>query len=383
MRQGTPWQIQTIMDSTHEIKPVCIDKDWHGDGLIVFRPTLDEATGFLERGIPVVNVSSEFRAPGIPNVLPNNQQCGSLAANHFLERGIRTFAFYGDESREYSRDREAGYHTVIEKAGFPYHRIDVAAHKLPWPRRWEYIHHSLRGQLQQLPTPIGIFAKDDIAAANVIAIVTELGMSIPEDVAVLGMNSDEIFCHTTMPPLSSIRYPGYQIGFQAALILSQMLGDRNFKPDPVYPIPVSEIVVRESTNRFSYTDTIVERVIHRIRTQAPSYPLRVKEIVNDLPLSKAAFIKRFSQSIGHSPKEEISRVRTAEAKRLLEQKDWTVSRIAIEMGFESPEEFGRFFKRRTELKPTEYRRQFLQLRPERITRAKLSQAQSRHSKSNQ
>ena len=258
------------------------------------------------------------------------------------------------------------------KGRFPYHRIDVAAHKLPWPRRWEYIHHSLRGQLQQLPTPIGIFAKDDIAAANVIAIVTELGMSIPEDVAVLGMNSDEIFCHTTMPPLSSIRYPGYQIGFQAALILSQMLGDRNFKPDPVYPIPVSEIVIRESTNRFSYTDTIVERVIHRIRTQAPSYPLRVKEIVNDLPLSKAAFIKRFSQSLGHSPKEEISRVRTAEAKRLLEQKDWTVSRIAIEMGFESPEEFGRFFKRRTELKPTEYRRQFLQLRPERITRAKLS-----------
>ena len=212
-------------------------------------------------------------------------------------------------------------------------------------------------QLKALPKPIGILAKDDIAAATLIHACQRLGFRVPDDVAIAGVNNDELFCYTTSPPLTAVRYPGEAIGFRAAAILDRLMqGETDIPHETI--IPVSGLVERESTDILHIADPIVATALRRIRRDGPTYPIQVNELVAESSLSRAAFKRRFVQTLGYAPKAEIKRVRLASLEDLLRTTEWPVKQIASHMGFESMEELGRFMRRETGTTATAYRTTF-------------------------
>lgn len=357
MREHEPWQIQTPLDSTNEIEPVRINRFWKGDGLIAFRLTPAERCAFQSRGTALVSISGESLAHGIPVVVPDFEASGRMVARHFIGLGLHDFAFWGDPSRRYSQLRQRGFVETLSEAGFSCQLLGVEVGRLgPMRERWKTMRRVMDPQLKRLPKPIGILAKDDIAAATLIQACHRLGYRVPDDVAVAGVNNDEIFCHTTSPPLTAVRYPGVTIGYQAAAILDRLM--QGHKRVPLETIvPVLGLAERESTDVLHISDAMVAEAVRRIRSEARIYPLQVNELVADSPLSRAAFKRRFVDAMGVPPKMEIKRVRLERLKELLQTTDWPIKRVASHMGFESMEDLGRFMRRETGTTATAYREQ--------------------------
>ena len=201
-----------------------------------------------------------------------------------------------------------------------------------------------------------LHAFEDIAAATIIAACQRLGFRVPDDVAVAGVNHDELFCYTTSPPLTAVRYPGEAIGYQAAGILDRlMLGEKDVPMTTV--APVVGLLERESTDILHIADTIVAKAVRRIRRHAITYPLQVNELVADSGLSRAAFKRRFISALGYAPKAEIKRIRLSQLQELLRTTDWQVKKIAEHMKFESMEDLGRFMRREMGTTATQFREQ--------------------------
>ena len=358
IRNREQWHIQTLVDSTNEMAPMVIDENWTGDGLILFRHSIDEAAAFKRRGIPVVNLSTECREKGFPTVIPDNAEIGRMAAQHLLTLGLQHFSYWGDPSRTYSIERGQAFERRITEAGFDCINIQFEPDTLPWEGRWVNVRKHIIRELRRLPKPIGIFAKDDMLGSNIIRICNEHGIIEPEEVTVMGTNADEVFCQICNPPLSSVAYPGERVGYQAASLLSRMMQGAKIDDDYVLPIPIHKLVARESTNTLAVNDPVVAEAVHYIRSQAPVYPIRVSEIVSRSPLSHSGFNKNFLKQMGHTPKEEIKRVRLARLQMLLKNTGDKISQVASEMRFESPEELTRFFKRETGFAPKDYRKHY-------------------------
>ncbi len=349
------WQIQTPVDSTHELEPVQINRFWKGAGLIVFRLTAAECRAWRGRGTVLVSISGESDVHGIPIVVPDFAESGRLVARHFVSLGLREFAFWGDPSRNYSRARVRGFEEVLSASGFPCHQLGVEVKRLgKLADRWKTLRRFMDPQLKALPKPVGILAKDDIAAATIIAACQRLGFRVPNDVAVAGVNNDELFCYTTTPPLTAVRYPGEAIGYEAAALLDRLLQGEKGLP-PVTVIPVGGLEERESTDILHIEDPLVAHAVRRIRRDGGTYPLQVNELVAECPLSRAAFKRRFIRALGCAPKAEIKRVRLTHLEELLRTTDWPVKRIAKHMGFESMEDLGRFMRRETGMTATAFR----------------------------
>ena len=358
IRNNEQWQIQTLVDSTNEMAPVLIDENWRGDGLILFRYAADEAKIFKQCKIPVVNLSAECLGKGFPTVIPNNFEIGKQAAQHLLTLGLKNFSYWGDPSRNYSIERGDAFEQQIRSAGFDCIKVQIEPDHLPWDGRWVKMHERIVEELCRLPKPVGIFAKDDMLGSNIIRICNEVGILVPEEIAVMGTNADEVFCQISTPPLSSVAYPGESVGYESARLLSSMMNGKSIKNDHLVTIPIRDIVARESTNTFAIDDLVVTQAVQYIRAVAPVYPIHVSEVAARSSLSLSGFNKHFVQQMGHTPKEEIKRVRLAKLQALLKNSNEKISQIAKEMKFGSPEELSRFFKRETGMVPKEYRSRY-------------------------
>lgn len=349
------WQIRTVVDSTNEIEPVQIDKDWEGDGLVVFRPTQGEVDAWTDRGIPVVNLSYESAGMGVPTVVPDNEKMAEMAAKHLMELGLKQFAFWGDPLRRYSREREAAFGKELAGHGFDYTSLGFEISKEPKARRWGRVHDEMLKQLEGIERPVGIFARDDIAAAALADACSELGYSVPDEIAIIGCNNDVTFCHTTSPPLSSVEYPGKEIGQMAASVLKRLMDGRVDEVPEICKIPPARLAERESTDVLAFGDPIVAQAVRIIRREAPGTALQVSDLISRLPISRAAFQKRFRTALDRSPKEEITRVRVERLCELLATTDWSVKEISYEMQFDTSEELSRFIRRNLGTSATLYR----------------------------
>ena len=358
IRNNEQWQIQTLVDSTNEMAPVLIDENWRGDGLILFRFSEEEAKIFKQCKIPVVNLSAECLGKGFPTVIPNNFEIGKQAAQHMLTLGLKNFSYWGDPSRNYSIERGSAFEKQINSAGFDCIKVQIEPDHLPWDGRWVKMHERIVKELDRLPKPVGIFAKDDMLGSNIIRICNGVGILVPEEVAVMGTNADEVFCQISTPPLSSVAYPGESVGYEAARLLSKMMNGQYIKNDHLVTMPIRDIVARESTNTFAIDDLVVTQAVQYIRAVAPVYPIHVSEVAARSSLSLSGFNKHFVQLMGHTPKEEIKRVRLAKLQTLLKNSNEKISHIAKDMKFGSPEELSRFFKRETGMVPKEYRSRY-------------------------
>lgn len=293
-------------------------------------------------GIPWVQVSGlEEPAPGEVTVLPDNREIGRVAAAHFVENGFREFAFRGAVGHWYSRERLAGF---LEGIGeFPCVVLDDV----------ESESAEEAGALAGLAGGTALFCANDIFARRSVRILRDAGRSVPEDVAVLGVDNDETVLALSEVPLSSIDPRSEEIGAEAARLLGLRMAGRA-APRLTLVAP-GGVVVRQSSDILMIADAKVSAAVALIREEA-CRGLGVEEVVRRSGMSRRTLERRFTSALGRGIMAEMRRVRVRRAIELLGETDLPVSGVAEEAGFSDIYYFSSAFRKATGKSPSGWRR---------------------------
>jgi LacI family transcriptional regulator len=351
-------------------------REWNPDGIIcqIYDDRL--AKVYRESGKPVVELFESRARSEFPRILPDDVATGELAAKHFLERGFRHFAFFGAAWMLWSGEREVGFKREIERtfheraeaAGQPrdagqftfasYASADGVLPGRPptFSSSQQERAAAMGAWLMSLPKPLAIFAANDLWGSELVQAAREFGLHVPNDVAILGVDNEELLCEISHPPLSSIRIGAEQIGRAAVELLERLLKGPARATASFPRIPPLEVVTRQSTDVLAVEDPDVAIAIKHIRRHAAE-GMSVKQLLQAVPLNRRTLERRFVSVLGHTPLDEIRQVRIERAKVLL-QTDLPVYQVATRSGFATPEYLATSFLQSTGMTPTEYRRRF-------------------------
>jgi LacI family transcriptional regulator len=210
-----------------------------------------------------------------------------------------------------------------------------------------------------LPRPVGVMACDDSRGRHVLEACRTQGLRVPHDVAVIGVDDDELICELAVPPLTSIRQAARRIGYEAARVLDARIrpaGGATAAPVAAnILVPPIGIVPRASTNTLAVLDTTIAGVVQTIRDRA-CQGISVEELLAISGLARWKLEKQFKDMVGHSVHDDIVRVRLAEAQRLLRTTDLPLKVIAPRAGFHSVPYMITVFRRSFGITPARFRR---------------------------
>ncbi len=327
-------------------------REWKG---IISRHTTPEfAKTCKELGIALVDLNDSPVIPGVPKIRPDNRGLGHLAAEHFLERGFRSFAFCGYSNCEWATERRDGFSEALRLAGREGEVYDITHSENPLPA-WDTRNlASLGVWLGSLPRPTAVVACNDYRAQQVVYAAHHVGLQVPEDVAVLGINNDTVRCELTTPQLSSVVTNGFQAGYHAAECLARLMSGRPVESMD-QRIEGLGVVARHSTDITAIDDKTVAAALAFIREQA-CRGISVDEVLKHAFTSRSLLEKKFRRFIGRSPQAEIRRVQVSRIRQLLVETDFPLKEIADLTGFEHVEYLCVVFKRITGEPPGSYRK---------------------------
>lgn len=321
------------------------------DGMIV-RECAD-LPEMLRLGKPtVVSNSVTERIAGPPNIVSDHRAIGVMAADHLIERGFRHFAFCGYRRFFWSNLRLDGFRRRVARAGGALHLFEEprAGRGTPWKREQPF----LTEWLQRLPKPVGLMACIDERSQQVADACHAAGIAIPDQVAVIGADNDEMICTLSTIPLSSVAITAEQGGYEAARRLDAMMRRRRAARGRIEIRP-GHVVTRASTDVLASADPHVSRAARFIAERCRE-PLYVADIARASGLSRRVLEKRFRSHLSRSVNDYIRQCRVRHIGRLLADSDMTIAEIAIHMGFPDAAHIGRYFRRQTNTSPAEYRR---------------------------
>ena len=298
----------------------------------------------------------------IPRILTNNPEVSRLCFEHLKERGFRHFAYCGFNGAEYSAERGDMCVSLVEQAGL---RCHVYA-GMPHPTNADTAQYEGLGLqdggvlidwIKRLPRPIGLMACNDMRGQQVLDACRSVGVALPDDIAVIGVDNDEVLCNLSNPPLSSVAPNAERIGYEAAALLSRMMDGARIPAGDIFVNPIG-IVPRRSTEVLAIDDKQMAAATRFIREHACE-GIDVSDVLHAVPMSRSTMDRRFMKILGCSPKDEIVRVRLKRAKQLLAETDLPMALIAEKIGLEHVEHFSRIFKNLVGMTPSAFRTQSL------------------------
>jgi LacI family transcriptional regulator len=337
-------------------------KKWKGEGVIM-RLENSNVVGLVQRlRVPVVYLRQVKNTAGMPTILTDNAAAGQMCFEHFKERGFRHFAFCGFNGADYSDERRAGYVRSVEQAGLQCHVFSDASMSGKVKMSGSEIEGLKDGAavarwINQLPKPVGVMACNDVRGQQVLNTCRALGVIVPDDVAVIGVDNDEVLCTLSDPPLSSVVPDTERIGYETAALLARMMHGEKPADTQIFIRPKCA-VTRRSTEVLAVEDRQIAAVTRFIREHACE-GIDVSDVLRAVPMSRSTLDRRFFTLMNCSPKDEILRVRLNRAKQLLAETDFSLPIIAEKIGLEHAEYLSRIFKKRVGMTPSEFRAQSL------------------------
>ncbi len=351
IREHDPWSIHLPEQGRGDAPPPWLDR-WHGDGIIARIETREIATAVQNVGVPLIDVSAARHIPGIPWVETDDKAFAQLAAEHLIERGFRHFGFCSDPRFNWSKWRREHFERLVMEAGGTCHVYEsVFEPDTPVPSSQE--HQRLLAWVRDLPKPTGVMACYDIKAQQLLDVCREADIAVPEEVAVIGVDNDEVLCNLAAPPLSSIMPNTHGAGYRAASLLDRMLNGELFGEE-AHLMPPLGIATRQSTDVLAIDDPEVAGAVRFIREHACD-GINVADLLSAVPLTRRVLESRFRRILGFTPHEMIAKTRTDRVKQLLTETDLPMPTIAERAGFRHVEYMSTAFKNRTGLSPQRYR----------------------------
>jgi len=333
------------------------------------RPVVTESAAFLDRaegvitqvwskrafermdalGVPVVNVSDTLPLPRLARVVPDSRAIGRLAAEHLLDRGHRRLAFSGSGGLHYAQERLAGFSERAAEAG-----IEVLVAPTGPPQQGD-AHHALSTWLHTLPRPIGLLAAQDNHGRQVLYHCERLGLRVPDDIAVIGVDNEEVQADLATIPMTSVDPDFERVGYEAAQLLDHLMRGGDAPDGPIYVKPKG-VVQRASTNAAAVEDDDVVRAVRFIREHAAER-IGVDDVLREVLLSRRTLENKFRKALGHTPHAHLVRARLDLAGELLRDTDMTIAAVADRAGFGDARQFATTFRKHRGLPPSAYRAQ--------------------------
>jgi LacI family transcriptional regulator len=333
--------------------------DWRGDGILAMVHN-EEPTGEFcrEAKVPVVDLAWQCPGIGLPRVLYDNHAHGRLAAEHFIQRGFRHFAFRGEKNPLWSEEeRFAGFSTCLSDHGYHCHRLrwDGAGRRSrPTPRRHR---QALADALRELPTPLAVMAHNDDCGVVVIDACLDAGLLVPEQVAVVACDNDELICNFAPAPLSSVDPDLERQAYEAARLLGRLMDGKRPPRKPIRT-PPKGVVVRQSSDIMAVEHVEVAKALRFIWQHYGDALMGVDDVVGATTLSKTGLNKAFQRHLNRPIGEEIRLVRIERAKALLRDTPRkSVAAIAAACGYGSDKHLRDSLRRYEGMPPSDWRQQ--------------------------
>jgi len=332
-------------------------RNWQGDGIILATETQSLTKAACEPRLPTVEI--EGRAPWrdpasrIPYFGTDNRALSRLGIKHLIERGFTRLAFCGfplTRSNPWCAERAVAFQQCAQEHGVP---CSVYTGHATTVRKWINLQHDLTIWLESLEKPLGLMAANDDRARHVLEACRSIGLRVPEDVAVLGIDNDEVMCELTDPPLSSIEHGAGSLGYQAAAMLDRLMAGKKATKLMTLVEP-ENVVTRRSTDILAITNpeaAAAMAFIHQHSCEA----IRVADVVEAVQVSRSTLEARF-KALGRTIHGEIQRLQVERARFLIATTDLPIKQIAAMAGFAHVYYMTTIFRQHTGWTPAEYRK---------------------------
>lgn len=354
-----PWTVckvpLSLRDSGRMQELVDFATRWKADAVIGQFRSGDPVEGFLDRGIITLAQDFQQRFPNLINISGDYYLSGEMAADYFIEKGVRYFAFYGIPGMVWSEERLEGFSARIRER-LPDATVSVRM-KTSLQEIWWYDTDSLTEWLAALPKPVAILGCDDNIAYQIIEAITQVGredMRIPDDILVMGVDNDASVCQMCSPQLSSINQEVEHAGYQAAALIEELLAyppaERRSRYRDIIVKP-SYITTRQSTDAYIHQNPYVSKVMYYVNENLGSR-IKVESLVDLVPMSRRMLETTFARETGISLYQYIIRARVNRMKDLINA-GHSPLQAADELGTEY-KIIARNFKNLTGMTPAEY-----------------------------
>ena len=330
-------------------------KRWKADVVIGQFDPDDDVSLFERNGIVAIAQDYITKFRSIPNITADYDLTGSMVAKRFLSRGFKNFAFFGYHNVCWSDERYEGFRKPIEEAGLEknlhFYNVQEINHI------WAYNAPLLAGWLKKLPKPIGIMACDDNQGNILVQACNYHGIKIPSEVAVIGVDNDEIICNLTYPALSSVDVNIEGGGYEVARLAERMVKERDFRGEDIVLHPM-HIVSRTSSNIYSTKDADVLAALEYISANR-EHKISVGDILKQVPLSRRLLEQRFLKVTGYTIYKYISLMRMERFAQLLISSKDSIADIAARLDEPDTKSISRRFQALWGCTPSEYRQREL------------------------
>ena len=344
-RHFGPWRFHWEISGLHSIEN---SRDFLQSFDGVLARDIAQIEPLLNSRVPVVAFcyGQQPRA-GMGWVNIDDVALSQVAADHFLERGFRYFAFCGLEEAAWSQCRETGFLQTVKNAGcasvdtFNLRDTDEGIERLG---QW----------LQGLPWPVAIMAANDEVALKVTRACRAVKLRIPDECAVVGVDNDPVVCGMSFPPLSSVSVQQHQSGYEAAALLDKMM--RGVEPKNMQIMAqAGGLVLRQSSDVFSVEDLAVTKALRFIH-QHVDRPIQVDEVAQAAGFYRRGLERRFHKYLNKTILGVCREARTSHIAKVLRESRWSLEEIAYQCGFTQSSHMTRLFTSVRGETPSAYRK---------------------------
>lgn len=324
---------------------------WKPDGIIMRNSMIKKE--LLKLKIPtILALHDPSSHPKLPVIKTNSQAIAKMASEHFIEKGFKNFAFCGFDIFEWSNERKLFFTKYNNEAGFTTHLYDSSKKNIS--QDWEVEQRHVIEWLKSIPKPVALMACNDDRGQHILEVCKLIGLKVPDDVSVIGVDNDPMICEIGDPPLTSIALDVESAGFNSAKLLNDLISGTKMNGQQIIVSP-THVVQRQSSDIFAVNDLEITKALKFIRENARS-KIYVKDVVNSTCLSRRILEKRFRDILHRSIYDEIRRRRVDLITKFLIETDLPISEITSLFTFTDMEHISRYFKKEKGMGLREFRK---------------------------
>ena len=325
---------------------------WEGDGIIARVVNQSIADLLVETGLPTVDVLGNIRGHGFPLVKTDNQAIGQMVAQQFIQSGFRNFGLIGLGEENWSQQREVAFFNTAQTPDSGQHTLHLRSTESERTNITQSL-AAIRNWLPTLPKPIGVMVTSDQFAPLLFEVAHELGIRIPEDMCIIGVDNDAPYCDLCRPALSSVDPNHIEVGYQAAHLLERFIAGRATQDETIEVTP-HMIHLRRSSSALAVDDPHLSKAMEYIRRNACA-GITIDDISRHCGLSRSVLQRRFRSHLNRTVGDSILSEKLTHAKALLHTDNLSMSHIAEQSGFNSQEYMSQVFRKHLQRSPKEFR----------------------------
>lgn len=332
-------------------------KNWQPNAVIV-QPYYINPKLLTRLNVPIFLQNYKEESRYFSNIVGDYLKTGQLAAQYFSQKRFVNYAFYGCRDFIWSREREKGFAAeVLRNRGNYFKYIDKTVPE--WGQ--DRLHTELKNWLLSLPKPIAIFACDDIFAIHIAEVCKRINLHIPNDIALLGVDNDELICNLSAPPISSIVLDAENGGYELAKKIEKVVVDQSMTPFSlcINPLYIEE---RESTGDYYIQNEYIKTVVNYLQKNFTIH-IMINSLTDLVPLSRRNLETKFKHEMGISIYQFVLKLRIDYFKKLLTTTDLPLPEIVANCGFNDYSNVFKIFKKTTGYSPSEFRKKLSQSQP--------------------